>query len=141
MAWLSSTSSTRALDNVLPYRKLNELGARLDAELLHHAVLVKLHRSRRYVQHVGHLLHCMPLGEELQAVMLAWTEPVQRLLFRRRHERPDEAGGDERSDVRSSVGHFANRGQQLDGGRPLEEIGGRAGAKRLGGEVRIFVHR
>jgi hypothetical protein len=84
---------------VLPYCKLNELGARLDAKLLHHAVLVKLHRPRRDVQHVRHLFHRMAFGEQLQHFTLARCELMQRLLFLRLHERTHQSRRDERRDV------------------------------------------
>src|SRR6187399_800111 len=56
MALLSSTSKTRTgSDDVMLDGILNELGGRLDLELLHHAVLVKRHGSRRQVEDTGDL--------------------------------------------------------------------------------------
>src|SRR5262245_17672921 len=58
MAWLSSTSKTRTgSDDVMFNGILNQFGGRLDLQLLHHAVLVKRHRSRREIQHAGDLFH------------------------------------------------------------------------------------
>ncbi len=66
---------------------------------------------------------------------------MQRVLVLRLHEGADQSRGHERRDVRSPVDHLADRGQQLGGGRPLQEIRGCARAERLGREIGILVHR
>src|ERR1051325_8728302 len=76
--------------------KLNELGARAQPQLFHHAVLVEGHGSRRNVQDAPHFLHRSPFGEQLENLALA----VRQL---RRgppaDQRADDIAGDQRGDV------------------------------------------
>src|SRR5258708_3746118 len=60
--------------DVLLHGELHQLGAGLDTQFFHHAVLVEGNGPRRDFQDAGDLFHGVPLGEQLQHLALSLAQ-------------------------------------------------------------------
>ena len=129
------------VEHAVDERVAHELGAGLEAELLHDVRPVRLGGAHRDEQHLRDLLIRVAEREQAQHLALPVGERVARSPPGRVDLRLREPGAERRMHVAPTRSDLAHRLHDLGVGRLLQHVAARAGGERLANVRRIVLHR